>query len=1050
MAATQYRFLPWARRGLADRVTRDDGGGALPARATVSVGLTVSSLPPARHDLSLYGPGDVVGVDPRLIVRVSPRANSTDVEPNYFAQIEFDPPDFPWLFTPARAAANNQLRPWCVLVVVDLSVVDAPRTGAGQPLPVLTVPAASAAVELPDLAESWAWAHVQAVAPAGAVDLAAELTAQPALNVSRIVAPRRLEPGKRYAACLVPAFGAGAQRGLGGAPEADALLEHAWPRPGGGDVQLPVYFHWEFATGPQGDFESLARRLQPLRAPAEIGVEPIDIGELSPGAAVAPLAMDGALRSLKRSSGTLDDVPLAVRDTLRATLDASAEQAASGPDDVSPAFGPPIYGAFHARRHTVPDELPIWLRELNLDPRARAAAGLGAEIERANQEDFMQWCWEQVGRILEANRLMSRARLSLEVLARVHARHIAPLPADRLFGLAAPLHERTKQGAATLAATLARSSLADAAGDPALRRLTSPARPVLRAAAARGGGPVPPGPRVRLVAGLAAGRIDIDPTRFVPDGVLGARALATVSLPATGDAAIDLAAAGLQVSAPAAMLRTLRADTAAIDQDRAPKLNTRDDLETKGILGATHLAQAQALLDRDGTLGASLLGTLQGVRGAVIVAGTTFHVSLGASGQLVFAPAGPAVAPGALEQPALDGPALDHPVDRPLDGSLGDPLDPPIRPRRPLRMPVPDRDPPAIRRMKRALDRAAPAGQIGPVAPERSLVAFDIARSRTTIVARTDPRTTVPRRLATMLVAGEDRPLLADAPSELTVAPTQDRVMAAPQIDVPVYEYLARLDAERFLPGVGEIPSEAITLLETNPRFVEALLAGLNSEMNRELLWREFPTDQRGTPFRSFWSWTDGGPDIPAMHEWTARSSLGETARGGPGGQVALLVRGRLLRRYPNTAIYAWRSGADGALINPPGPDDLKLPAFTGVLGADIAFAGFDLTEADLDGGDGWFFVLQEQPTEPRFGFDELAGVELPALDTWSDATWEHTATEPGRYLKIARSPLDGTQIGDVRFVDHAAHLATIALQKPFRVAVHARSMREQEEEPHV
>ena len=98
----------------------------------------------------------------------------------------------------------------------------------------------------------------------------------------------------------------------------------------------------------------------------------------------------------------------------------------------------------------------------------------------------MQWCWEQVGRILEANRLMSRARLSLEVLARLHERHVATLPPDRLFALAAPLHARTRQDAATVAAAVARSSLADAAGDPALRRLTSPARPVLAGGARAG------------------------------------------------------------------------------------------------------------------------------------------------------------------------------------------------------------------------------------------------------------------------------------------------------------------------------------------------------------------------------------------------------------------------------------------------------------------------------------------------------------------------------------------------------------------------------------
>ena len=46
--------------------------------------------------------------------------------------IEFDPPDFPWMFTPAKARRERGLRPWCVLIVVDLDVV-APRGKPGAP-----------------------------------------------------------------------------------------------------------------------------------------------------------------------------------------------------------------------------------------------------------------------------------------------------------------------------------------------------------------------------------------------------------------------------------------------------------------------------------------------------------------------------------------------------------------------------------------------------------------------------------------------------------------------------------------------------------------------------------------------------------------------------------------------------------------------------------------------------------------------------------------------------------------------------------------------------
>jgi hypothetical protein len=847
----------------------------------------------------------------------------------------------------------------------------------------------------------------------------------------------------------VPAFDAGVVRGLGEAPDADAQLGAAW-KAGTGDVRLPVYFHWEFATGPQGDFESLARRLVPFAAPKEIGVEPMYVGDAGPGLPAVPrgapgstLEMDGALRSPQRSSGRLEDVPAALRDGLRMTLDAANEQTASGPDPQAPPFGPPIYGAFHARRSTIPDDLPAWLRELNLDPRARAAAGLGAEIERANQEDFMQWCWEQVGRILEANRLMSRARLSLEVLTRVHARHVATLPEDRLFAFAAPMHTRTPQDGATLARTIATSSLADAAADPALRRLTSPRRPVLRSALARSGVPAAP-PRVRLAAALATGALEVDPTRFVPDGLVAAPSLMAVAVPATGEAPVDLSAAGLPIQAPAGMLRRLRGDLDAVGSDRAPRVLVRTDLRTKGLLGIEHLERARLLLDRDPKPGLSLSDTLAGIRATAVAGGGNLQLSIGASGQALVARPPDAIAHGPLPALPIDGPPIDRP---PIDGPPIDrpPIDRPPIDRPPIVLPERIRDVTTITRFERALVRAAPAGQIGPAVPEARLVAFDMQRAATTLVARTNPRATIPARLRTMLAAGAGTSLLDEPPRGLTVGPSEDRVMGAPEIDVPVYEYLARLDPARFLPGVGDIPAEAITLLETNPRFVASLLVGLNGEMNRELLWREFPTDQRGTPFRSFWRWTDGAPDIRAIHEWSAPVALGAQARGGPDGQIALLVRGRLLRRYPNTVIYAWRSNPDGELANPPGPNDLRTPVFAGVLGDDIAFVGFDLTDAELTAGTGWFFVLQEQPTEPRFGFDELArpqpGAPLPALGSWSDATWEHTATAPGRYLKIADSPLAGTTLSDIRFADHAGHLAAIALQKPFRVAVHARSM---------
>ena len=117
-----YRFTPWTRRGLARSHSNPDGSDVvLAARPRVSVGLTlqakkdgaVVTAVSGTIDLTLYGPADVIGIDQRLIVRTDPRPNVTNFEPNYLAIVDFDPPDFPWLLTPARAnpGGNQASRP---------------------------------------------------------------------------------------------------------------------------------------------------------------------------------------------------------------------------------------------------------------------------------------------------------------------------------------------------------------------------------------------------------------------------------------------------------------------------------------------------------------------------------------------------------------------------------------------------------------------------------------------------------------------------------------------------------------------------------------------------------------------------------------------------------------------------------------------------------------------------------------------------------------------------------------------------------------------------
>ena len=125
-------------------------------------------------------------------------------------------------------------------------------------------------------------------------------------------------------------------------------------------VTLPLYFHWEFSTGPAGDFESLARRLQPFKVgDGSDGTPTVGTVKLHIGAAGGPVdlpdghperivEMDGALRAVQQGDGRLEDIPTALTTPLGELLDAIADPSGSDPDDG--AVGPPLYGAWASNR----------------------------------------------------------------------------------------------------------------------------------------------------------------------------------------------------------------------------------------------------------------------------------------------------------------------------------------------------------------------------------------------------------------------------------------------------------------------------------------------------------------------------------------------------------------------------------------------------------------------------------------------------------------------------------------------------------------------------
>jgi hypothetical protein len=1033
--------------------------GTVRSTSTITVPLADSSGGAASASLTvtLYGSGDVRGLDRAQIIRRYPAPGTATAEETVLAHIEFDRPELPWAFSPAPRP-GQRIRPWLALVVVPRALVEWEPAVAGALLPVLRVPFA----QLPSLAQSHLWAHAQASRNTDA-DKPLDVRLSPAhapVNLSRLVSPRVLRDGTAYLAAVVPVIDVGARGGLG---LTGGALDDAWG-PGSDDpVRLPVYDSWEFTTGPDGSFKEIALRLKGVVAPYQVGRRFIDasvpgkplraLAENEPGAkqVLRCALFSPTTPSPEQAAAENARWPGSLTNDLRTELDRPAviEKAAAAVDRSSstvpdlPIVGPRIYAKLQRGAAAIEGtEDNDWFAQINLQPTTRIVAGLGTRVVQKDQEPLMQSAWAQLGEVQKANRAIALAQLAEQLATRLHAR-VSALGLGRLVQLTAPLSPRISLTAGTtLSAAIDASATPSTVKLGAYRRVTRPGGPLVRRtddASQR---------RAGVLVGSGDGLRDFTRVYRNPSGVTGLSAdvlkLFDLTLVArTLDVRPDVVLSKLQ-SAVAVLDRgglathvTQPERWAAIDVsfDLGRSLTERwgKRLLRPGTIPALEEVRAQ----RVGPLMADLALARQAAGASV--AGQLRDTAEGINDRLIERLGGGAIRPiegGGVVRP-IEGGGVIRPIepsrgaaDRPgrilIERVIGlNAIDVGVLTRignssdvrvktdalEKFAKLAPARLSPTLEsaasvsldRLRRSVTQLADPGRLLTIAPVPRRETLPITSKQ--LLTALDPKTTVRKALDWRLQ------LSPELAARWRIKPFIQPIMAAPRFNRPMYRALDDYDREWLVPGLSLLPAtDFVTVLSTNDEFMEAFLVGLSDEFGHELLWRGYPTDRRGTYFHRFWS--------PRRDELTEpihafrRMPLGThvTIGGAPQnrgrdggsrlGQAVIVVKSELVRRFPDLVIQAIRNHgtADRPIFeSPEQPQQTAAVLFAEHLEPDIALVGVELTVDELD-GHGWWIAIAEHPSATRF--------ELPGGVQASPSSPDHLSENDPHAAAFAKSHL--------------------------------------------
>jgi hypothetical protein len=1070
-----YSFLPWFRQGLNSQIIEQDtlgkpGGTAL-GRANLNVEITVA----AEHIegggneqqiakvIQVVGPGDVMNVSERVLIRVNPAPNVNNYEANNLAYIEFYEEDFLWRFTPASPNQSNQkrLRPWLALVV--LKGDEYTQKQLPDSLPFISVKKEKLDDAFHNPEETWAWGHVhfnETLEESGVEQLKSrvthELNADPDAALSRLLCPRKLNKSTSYTAFLIPAFETGRRGGLGMDFSTVVAQDPAWvksnqqqTKPRGFD--FPVYYQWSFQTSNDGDFESLVTKLKPIVMEPESGMMPMDVQEIGYGMdqkmAIKTMGMEAALRppsfeNIRKNFPDKQDetevfeqlktflnLSPSINNPKQSGGDTVANPFTDAPYSADPMIVPPVYGAWHglAEDLNTGENWP-WLLELNLDFRNRAAAGLGTKVIQKHQEEMINRAWQQVGKVNEANNKINEAFLANLVNNAIFKKHMLGAKTDQFLRATGAVQHLVYNSAktATVAQQISKSAIPVVAQTAAFQKVTRPTH------------------RTRK---LDLNDNIIQNFNQTNDSPL---AVTTAKLKTAPSSALSMQVASQLVSSAETFYNTnvlnqakdvffelLNKTTVASNDLNSAKT------DLKSALNAQTTLPSQVVL--------TVTGLINDVQSYTKDANTRVKVGL------------------------KDGPYKAIFDDFSGGRSYANASILNIASTAPVSVVTSAQD--VVDYKNHLTQFGAELGQM-PALKIRKPVAESLDVIRSNISAQLQPDFSIRHRVGNTIKIWDG--------AKFKPVKELKPVMAYPEFQEPTYEYLEEISQNFILPNIDKLPRNSITLLETNNRFIESFLAGLNHEMARELLWREYPTDERGSYFRQFWNTSDNlfeqdpgmKKDIEPMDLWTDK--LGFHRPAGDKDILVLVVRGDLFKKYPSTMVYAQAakySTSDPTrarkLQEPLSPANSIFPLFKAELKPDITLFGFDLT-AEIANGDritnasestagknpGWFFVFKERAGQTQFGLDDYTTelgdtTQMPAgkPETWNDFTWEHLVNQKAdleNFQLNFSKPVSITNAGGVKdkylnevpaWASNSAEVASILYQDPVMIARHAGEM---------